>query len=217
MTVFRTTKISDLTADSSIDGTETVVVAQGGSNYKVTFSQLLTWIQAQIIGVLRVFDIAGYAADSTTAVPEGSVLTYTKTSSADDAGTLDFSYMPLPHTYSPGAMSQSYAAGYPVPGIHIHNGAGTLAANVNIDDWVIGVVHDFWQVGNGRITVEIGSGGTSASSVYLDAYTNDGTHVGTYNGVYTPSIRSTGVGARFSVVRASTYVFMAVGGVEDVP
>lgn len=218
MTVFRTKKISEFTADPAIDGTETVVVAQSGSNYKATLAQILAWVQTQFAGIVNVFDLVGAAFDDSVAIPDGSVLTYTQSGTPGEAGTLDFNYMPVVHTYSVGGAFQTYATGYSTPGVHINQGAGILAANVNIDDWPIGVGHEFVQDGAGRITLEIGAGGTTPALVYLQCVDEAGAAVGLgqYNSIYTPVVRTIGQFASFTVRRTGTYRFLVRGNIEAI-
>lgn len=221
MTVFRTKKISAFDADASLSGTEVVVVAQSGENYKVTLAQLLAYVLANQTAI-GVIDLAGWwdqwADNGALETPEGMVLYFSKSADPADTGEVYADYMPKPRTYSPPTDAQSFAAGYGIPGRHINNGNGTLAVNANIDQWPIGIEHEFVQMGGGKITVEIGSGGTTPEAIYLQACEVDRTAVGsgTFNGTYTPIVRSTGPGAKFTVMRASAVIFLAHGNLEAI-
>ena len=162
-------------------------------------------------------EVTGYAQALTTAIPEGSVLTFTKSSSAADGGTLDASYMPVPRAYSPSAMQQGIAAGFSAPSLHCNDDAGSVSVVLpaSTTTWPIGIPQDFVQAGAGKYLIEIGDPMTSG--IYLDAYTADRTAIGTYNSVSGAQVRSTGPGAMFRIVRASATVFIANGNLEDVP
>jgi hypothetical protein len=153
-------------------------------------------------------------ADAGQATPEGAVLHFQKSSDPTNPGTLKADYMPVPRTYSPNTGFQALGTGYPVPSLHINNGNGELSIVLSEDQWPIGVEHRFIQAGNGKITVEVGGAGTNASLIYLQAWSEARANLGTYNGVYTPVIRSIGPGARFAIVRVGTHTFMANGNLE---
>lgn len=163
----------------------------------------------------------GYAYALDVEVPEGSVLVYSKSDNPADPGALGASYMPVPHSYAPadGDIASISASFYRTPARHINSGAGTLAIVISIDDWAIGVEHQFVQQSTGKITIQIGDADpVTYVQVYDEARGTVG--LGTYNGIdegFTPVVRSNGVGARFSIVRTTESYFHAMGHLEVIP
>ena len=161
-------------------------------------------------------EVTGYAQSTSTAIPAGSVLTFTKSSTPTDGGTLDASYMPVPRGYSPSAMQQAIADGFNTPSQHYNDDAGSVAIVLpaSTTTWPVGIPQDFVQGGSGKFTIELAD---AVSGLYLSAYTWGGSAVGTYNSVTGPQVRSTGPGAMFRIVRINATIFIATGNLEDVP
>ena len=161
-------------------------------------------------------DLEGYASSASTAIEEGKVLVFSKSSNPADKGALGASYMPAPRAYSPSIVQSAFADGFKFPSLHSNDDAGPVAVVLpaSTETWPINVPQDFVQGGSGKFTIELAD---AVSGLYLAASTWSGSAVGTYNSVTGPQVRSTGPGAMFRIVRINATVFIATGNLEDVP